>query len=547
MDYKVCILAAGKNTNVSYARDFHISLLPVGTKSALTRIIEKFPLNVEIIIAVGYNSHLIKDFSDITFSNRKIRIVEIDNYSGPGSGPGRTLLACKSHLNCPFIFTAADTIVGDEIPIPNKNWIGISHVSDSTNYCVAEVENSNVTKFYDKMETSILLKACKNYRTILNNAFIGIAGVLDYNVFWKEIERDQHLIKKELQVSNGLAGLIPHKLEAISFFNWFDIGNETGYNFANRFFEKNKIIAKPEEFIYFEDRKVIKYFSDKEIVRERINRASKLKNIVPEIIQSKDNFYAYDFVEGETLAKINDISIFKQFLDFCKETIWKRANLNAEEMSDFKSLCINFYRHKTLERIQKFFRESDIKDKEEIINGEKVLTLGEMLREIDWKKISEGVPVVFHGDLQPENIIVCDKGFQLIDWRHSFAGNVDYGDIYYDFAKLHHALIVTHEIIRNNQFEIKRDKNYVNYDFLRKNNLMEYKDVLENFIEKEGYDLKRLNILTSLIYLNIAPLHHYPYNEFLYYLGKYSLFKEMNNNNPYIIKNQQLTVKIQDR
>ena len=39
MEYKVCILAAGDNKHVSYAKDFHISLLPIGTKSTLTKII----------------------------------------------------------------------------------------------------------------------------------------------------------------------------------------------------------------------------------------------------------------------------------------------------------------------------------------------------------------------------------------------------------------------------------------------------------------------------------------------------------------------------
>lgn len=545
MDYKVCILAAGENNRVSYAKDFNISLLPVGEKSALSRLIEKFPKNVEIIIAVGHNKSLINDFIELVYYDRKIRIIEIENYSGPGSGPGRTLLECKGYLNCPFIFTAADTIVTDEIPEPDKNWIGVSQVTDSTNYCMAEVENDFVTKFYDKVETPILLKTCKNYKTILNNAFIGMAGIYNHELFWKELERDRHLIKKEFQVSNGLAGLIPNKLNVIHFFNWFDIGNEAGYNFANRFFDKNKILLKPDEFIYFENNNVIKYFANKETVRQRIERALKLKNAVPEIINSKDNFYSYKYIEGDTLAKINDVTIFKQFLDFCKNTIWKKVDLSKEEMGDFRYLCERFYYNKTIERINRLFIENGIKDKEEIINGERTPTIADILKQIDWERLSQGLPVIFHGDLQPENVIVCNRGFQLIDWRHSFSGNIEYGDIYYDFAKLYHALIVTHEIIRTNQFEIKREKNQIDYSFLIKSNLLEYKDLFEKFIKEEGYDIERLKILTSLIFLNISPLHHYPYNGFLYYLGKYSLFKEIKYNNPYKLETKQQLVQVE--
>jgi|GEM_PF-3622672 len=43
MEYKVCILAAGKNDRVSYAKDFPVTLLPIGTTSAISKIIEKFP------------------------------------------------------------------------------------------------------------------------------------------------------------------------------------------------------------------------------------------------------------------------------------------------------------------------------------------------------------------------------------------------------------------------------------------------------------------------------------------------------------------------
>ena len=533
MEYKVCILAAGKNNRVSYAKDFNISLLPVGTKSTLTRIIEKFPRSVEIIIVVGYNSKLVRDFVEIAYTNRKITFVEISNYSGQGSGPGRSLLACRSQLNCPFIFTSADTIVSEEIPEPNKNWIGISQISDSTNYCMAEVENDKVVKFYDKIETPTLLKICRNYRTILNNAFIGIAGVYNYESFWTELERDQHLIQKELQVSNGLSGLIQYGLEALPFFNWFDSGNEAGYNYANRFFDKNKVIVKPDEFIYFEDGKVIKYFSDKEVIKQRVERALKLKNVVPNIIDIKENFYSYDFIEGEVLSRINDTNIFKQFLDFCKETIWQKQDLEADEISKFRDLCKRFYYDKTLDRLERFFKESNIRDNEEIINGEKVPTIKSMLSQLDWNKLFHGIPVNFHGDLQPENIIVCNKGFQLIDWRHNFGGSTAYGDIYYDFAKLHHALIVNHDVIRNNQFEIRRDRGSVRYDIMIKNNLLDYKSIFEEFIKKEGFDLNKLRILTALIFLNIAPLHHYPYNEFLFYLGKNSLFKELQSNNSY--------------
>ena len=46
--------------------------------------------------------------------------------------------------------------------------------------------------------------------------------------------------------------------------------------------------------------------------------------------------------------------------------------------------------------------------------------------------------------------------------------------------------------------------------------------------KKNNYSIKKVEILTALIYLNIAALHHYPYSIFLYYLGKFELTKAIN-------------------
>jgi len=530
-NYKVCILAAGKNDRVSYAKNFHVGLLPIGTKSGISRIINMFPEEIEIIIAVGYNKNLIKDFIKIAHPNRKIRFIDVENFDNPGSGPGKTLLACKDYLQCPFILTSADTIISDNVPPPDKNWIAISSIpsENSENYCIAEVENNRVSKFYDKIDTPTLMKICKDYKTIFNNTFIGTAGIYDYSIFWGGLQRNQSLIRNELQVSNGLTELINKNLEVIHIFNWFNTGSEAGYSLANRYFQKNKIIMKPDEFIYFENGTVIKYFADPDLVKERILRAQKMKGIVPEITEISNNFYAYKYVKGNILPKINNLIIFKQFLNYCKETIWIKNDLNGEEEDYFKILCKKFYFDKTNIRLEKFLQENGINDQEDIINGEKIPKVKDLMKIIDWEVLFDGISVLYHGDLQPENILVCEKGFQLIDWRHNFAGDINQGDLYYDLAKLYHALIITHEVIRNNQFEVKINNNHINYDFMLKSNLLDYKEILEEFIQNEGYDLKKVKILTALIFLNIAPLHHNPYNKFLYYLGKSTLFKELKN------------------
>ena len=147
------------------------------------------------------------------------------------------------------------------------------------------------------------------------------------------------------------------------------------------------------------------------------------------------------------------------------------------------------------------------------------------MEKVDWDSLSEGCPSRYHGDLHFENILVSESGdFVLLDWRQDFGGILTHGDLYYDFAKLLHGLIVSHELVNKDMFLIEKKANIIKFDILRKNIMVECERKFENFILKNEYDLKKIKILTALVFLNIATLHHYPYSEFLFYLGKYNLF-----------------------
>ena len=52
-------------------------------------------------------------------------------------------------------------------------------------------------------------------------------------------------------------------------------------------------------------------------------------------------------------------------------------------------------------------------------------------------------------------------------------------------------------------------------------------DIFVEYINEWGYDVKKVKVMTSLIFLNIAMFHHYPYCHLLFYLGKNLLTKEM--------------------
>ncbi|KKN78502.1 hypothetical protein LCGC14_0350340 [marine sediment metagenome] len=306
----------------------------------------------------------------------------------------------------------------------------------------------------------------------------------------------------------------PRKNETFlkKYFTWDDNDTKQSFHVLRR---KGDGLPKMGEATFFKGDEVVKYFVDKEKVKGRVERAILLSGFVPEPVKVSDNFFTYKYVGGKLLSD-TDVDTFTEFLEFMKRNIW------VGNYHSIRKACEEFYITKTDERIKLFREKTGIIDKKEDINGVEVPSIEDTLENIDLKWLCDGIPAIIHGDPQPENVIVTEDGFSLLDWREDFGG-LPYGDVYYDLAKIYHALWVAGEIIRQERYTIKEDPIEYTIDF--KDNLMEFKDVMEKFIADNGYDLYKVKVLSALIYLNIAPLHHEPYNKFLYYFGKKYLYE----------------------
>ncbi|MCK4752968.1 MAG: NTP transferase domain-containing protein, partial [Planctomycetes bacterium] len=433
-DYKVCILAAGVGSRMgSLSQHVNKAILPVRFKGIVSYIVEKFPEDMEIVIAVGHKKETIIDYLAVAHPERKFTFVEVDNYFGPGTGPGYSLLQCKEALQCPFIFFAADTIVLEEVPPPDKNWFGIAAVKDPEKYCTVKIKDNLVYEIDDKVKT--------------NNkfAFIGLAGVYDYELFFSVLEKNKNLISGEIQVSNGFKCLIEKKLVPIGF-TWFDTGSLKNYIETNKNFSGNEMkfdFSKGDEFLYFVDNKVIKYFANADIAKKRCERAELLKGLCPKIKAHRNNFYSYDKIDGQTLYSVLNNKLLNDFLSSAKTNLWKETELTEEQQGEFYEACRKFYYIKTTERLKMFFEKTGSTDHENVINGIPVPSTKELFSKIDWEYLYEGIPTTIHGDLQFDNVLVSRdqisqlEKFTLLDWRQDFGGLIYVGDLYYDLAKMY--------------------------------------------------------------------------------------------------------------
>ena len=116
----------------------------------------------------------------------------------------------------------------------------------------------------------------------------------------------------------------------------------------------------------------------------------------------------------------------------------------------------------------------------------------------------------------------------MIDWREDFGGSLDYGDVYYDLGKIYHSLIITGKKIREEKYFVSYDGEYGNYKFSKRRNLINYLDHFEKFIVENFYELNKVKLVSALIYLNIATMHHHPYSDLLFFHGKVTLDEILN-------------------
>ncbi|HLB41665.1 MAG TPA: phosphotransferase [Gammaproteobacteria bacterium] len=519
MTYRVCIPTAGLGSRLGKLTQYiNKSLVSLANRPLLSHLIEQFPRNVEFVIALGHKGHLVREFLELAYPNRRFFFAEVNPYEGPGSGLGLSLLACKKYLQQPFSFISCDTIIKGSIPKPDHNWLGYAETEDLDSYRTLALQSSIVKAICEKGEG----------KTGLHKPYVGFAGIYDYENFWSAMVQggDEAI---QFGEAYGLRKILNKQTQAYAFI-WHDAGDPKALTQAREAYKEANtpnILEKSNESIWFVNGQVIKFCDDKKFISNRIKRAHQLQGFIPEITDSKSNMYRYSIIEGKVLSEVITLPLFEKLLNHCKQ-FWLPYILDKKSNKHFHDTCLYFYRDKTRERIELFYKNFNYQDDNKIINGLAMPTLQSLLDKLDWNDLAKGLPGRFHGDCHFENILWSENNekFTFLDWRQDFGGDLNTGDIYYDFAKLLHGLIISHKLIVKNYFSAQLRQHEISYDFHRTQLLVECEEFFEQWLKKEGYNYKKVRILTALIYLNIAALHHHPYSLLLFALGKTMLFKE---------------------
>lgn len=133
----------------------------------------------------------------------------------------------------------------------------------------------------------------------------------------------------------------------------------------------------------------------------------------------------------------------------------------------------------------------------------------------------------------------------MIDWRQDFNGSVEIGDIYYDLAKINCGILMNFDLIKKNHFSYvedavnpaspttssnkipktnnsnsKKPRLSMKYDFLTRHVCTEMKEIYFRWLEKKKcVSVEKVRFLSSIVWLNMAPLHHHPFDKLLFALA----------------------------
>ena len=494
----VIIPTAGLGSRLGVISQFiNKSLVSYKHKPVLSHIIEQFPKDTKFIIPIGYNKQQVKDFCELTYSDRNIEFVDIEHYKQSWTGPGYTITQCLDKINSSFFYIPCDTYFNENILGEyNEDTYFVKQVDQKLHqeYTTFNVKDDRIKEYKFKQNTDSSW-----------SSFTGVMFIKDFDSFKKRLlTRDSPEIIYTILLNSKVKNLD----------SWLDFGNLNIYQNEVKKTEHYDF-TKTDEVTYIVNNKVVKCWKDPEVSIKKYKKYLTNPNAYPRNVKQQGQFLVYDYCPGSTLYVKNDPNVFSDFLEWLDKKVWikKHADINSD--------ALNFYKDKTLKRIKMFIEKNKNLPEVTHVNDVPVKDYTHYIQNINFDMLcNDIIPSYTHGDLQFDNTIITDTNeFIVIDWRHEFGTSVEVGDLYYDLAKLYGGFVIDYSKIKNNTFEITKKGTKVYLDVPHCDDYEYYISKLLEYIRDKNYNEHKVKLLVPIIFWNMSPLHTKPFDEFLWYLG----------------------------
>ena len=507
------IPAAGRGSRMlSLTDNCAKSMVPIASKPLISYLLDQLVEQnlMDVAIIVGYKKETIIDYVT-TFYNDKLNIIFVEQKELLGLG--HALYETVKQINVKN-YDGIFIMLGDAIFNTNaiydfeKSYIACKIMPDYSRWCIAIQENNKLIKFLDKpnIKPEINLAVIGAY--YFDNSFIFDSCVL-------EAIQSGITIKNEYQISTIIE--LYNKLEQVytKIFNgdndWFDFGELDTYN-TNR---KKIYQCRYFNSIYYDDDLVHKTSdSNKQKIQREIfwylALPNKLKKFTPRLVSynldDTNPSYSMEYCNGTTLQELWLYSNFKdemwiKIIDNVISIINSFKDLSNKNTIDFYSFIKNQLKSRV--DIDEFFSGGVIEINK---NSYNLVELKEFFNNylLECKDRFENVDAnICHGDMVFSNIIydISTDNIKLIDPRGNFCGNILYGDVRYDIAKLTQCIIGDYDYIVNDLCVLSKNGYKI---FLNKNNKL--KEYLFDYITN-GFNKNDIMFLTAIQFMTMIKLH----------------------------------------
>lgn len=466
-----------------------------------------------------------------SYKNPKIHIYDLPELNDLG----HTIYYGLKNTNMPVIINFADTIVMDNIFVNNEDCFFYCEDYRSEIWTYFRMHNGKITEIFDK---SSVLSSDGNKEKL----FVGVFQITDSMEFKKCLEKAFSFTPEGISTFYYALQLYSksHPMTAIKTDNWFDIGH------ADKYYN-SQLEVKAREYNYIsidKNRGILRKTSDEKDkfigeIKWYLKLPSDIEYVRPRIFSYSTSYEApYVSMEYYAYHTIHELFVYgdlsyQQWRDIFKRIRFVYDDFRRYTIKDknITAALEDMYLTKTLQRLEQM-KKSDLFaaffDNGITINEKKYLPLNDicaLLKETIPKMLYDVEEFnIIHGDLCFTNIMVDSNlsFIKIIDPRGKFGSYDIYGDKRYELAKLFHSIDGKYDFIIKDLFELNFNRQtselvYKIHDRLRGFDL--YKLFLDSFSEEINSDLKKIELIESLLFLSMIPLHRESTDHQLVMLG----------------------------
>lgn len=479
------------------------ALVPIGGKVAAERIFEKYP-GASFYLAIEDNADLVEEHFDF-FPHERVHLVRVGKTKSIGETLARVFELAPESAEGALVLNFADTIVED-LPqgLVGQDFISYAATIESQRWTLFKESNGRITELSDK---EFQLDATSWMMLLGVWGFASAAAFRDVLAKHDPANNRGAFYDSMLDYYNGLP--TPGKL--IESCDFVDCGHADNYYAARR----RLINARFFNSLEFNEASgtIRKTSGNREKLIDEINWLQaipkELKSYTPNIYDySKDplapfvemEFYSYPSLDESFVSARFDFDVWEKLFDKMFRLIRTAGKYTVTD-PDLSTDLREMYLTKTLERL-------DALDRSPLWEGPNGLDqIRQRLPEVLEKRqvLKTDRFQVIHGDLCLGNILYDAKHglIKLIDARGRFGRYSIYGDVHYDLAKLSHSILGHYDFIMSDRFKVE--------DGALRLKTSPYHEtvgaIFRKYVQREGFDLDRIRLIESLLFLSMVPLH----------------------------------------